>query len=287
MKRILKWAGIVAAALAGLLLLAVAWVFIASERMLNRTFPKRPTSVHASVTPEAEARGAHLAVVSTCPDCHGKDLAGTLLPVPGSTIYASNLTIAARSLSDADIDRAIRQGLRPDGTNVLLMPSHGYASFTDDEAASITGYLRSLSPQGAASPEPRLGLGVRVAFVAGIVRTEAAEFAQTPPPLDLGVRHEKGRHLAQIVCGQRHGTNLSGDPKFPAHPSPDLLIVAGYDPAAFRTLMRTGKAPGGRQLEVMMKVAPGSLSTFTDDEIDAIYDYLVARSKARTGALAP
>lgn len=287
MKPILKWAGIVVASLAGLLVLAIAYVFIGSQRMLDRSYRKTPSAVHASVTPDQVARGAHLVVVSTCTDCHGKDLTGTRLPVPGSTVYAPNLTIMARTLSDADIDVAIRQGLRPDGKSVLFMPSHGYASFTDDEVASIVACLRSLSPQGAFSPEPRLGLGVRVAFVMGMIRTEAAEFAHTPPPLDLGVRYEKGRHLAGVICGQCHGTNLSGDPKFPVHPRPDLLVVAGYDLGAFRTLMRTGKAPGGRQTEVMSKIAPGNLSKLTDEEIDAIYDYLVARRKAlaayRTG----
>jgi cytochrome c5 len=282
MKPILKWAGIVAGSLAGLLLLAIAGVFIASQRMLDRSYPKGPSAVHAAVTAGAVARGAHLAVVSTCTDCHGKDMTGRELPVPGSTFYAPNLTIATGSLSDADIDRAIRQGLRPDGRSVLFMPSHGYASFTDDEVAAIIAWLRSLSPRGTPSPEPRLGLGVRVALVAGIVRTEAAEFTSTPPPVDLGARYEKGRHLARIVCGQCHGTSLSGDPKAPGHPTPDLLIVAAYDPGAFRMLMRTGKAPGGRKLDVMAKIAPGDLSNFTDDEIDAIYDYLVARWKALT-----
>jgi mono/diheme cytochrome c family protein len=123
---------------------------------------------------------------------------------------------------------------------------------------------------------------VRVALVRGIVRTEAAEFTQTPPPLDLGVRYENGRHLAQVVCGQCHGVNLSGEPKRPVRPAPDLLIVAGYDRGAFRTLMRSGTAPGGRQTVSMLRIAGGNLSAFTDDEIDAIYDYLVARWKALT-----
>ncbi len=127
-----------------------------------------------------------------------------------------------KSLSDADIDLAIRQGLRADGKSVLFMPSHGYASFTDDEVASIIAYLRSLSPQGTASPEPRLGLGARAALVMGIVRPEAAEFTETSAPLDLGVRYENGRHLAQVVCAQCHGTNLSGEPKRPVRPTPDL-----------------------------------------------------------------
>ena len=48
--------------------------------------------------------------------------------------------------------------------------------------------------------------------------------------------------------------------------------------------MHTGKAPGGRDVEVMLRIARGSFSNFTDDEIDAIYDYLIARWKARPPA---
>lgn len=65
------------------------------------------------------------------------------------------------------------------------------------------------------------------------------------------------------------------------HPTPDLLVVAGYSPDAFRRLMRNGQTAGGRQGEVMPRMARGSFSNFTDDEIDAIYDYLVERGKAR------
>jgi mono/diheme cytochrome c family protein len=280
MKRIMKWAGIVVASLAGLMVLGIAFVFIASQRMLDRTYPKRPTAVHAASTAEAIARGAHLVVVATCTDCHGKNLTGTLLPVPGSTVYGPNLTVITNSLSDADIDRAIRQGLRPDGKSELLMPSHGYASFSDDEVASIIGYLRSLKPLGTPSPELRFGLQVRVGLVAGILRPEAREAADATPPLDLGAPYEKGRHLAQVVCGQCHGTNLSGTPPKDPVPAPDLLIVGAYDPAAFRSLMRTGRAGSGREVGVMSQVARGNLSRLTDDEIDATYDYLTARAKA-------
>jgi len=282
MMRIVKWAAVVFAVLAGLIVLAIALVFITSQRMLDRTYPKRPTAVHAASTPEALAQGAHLVVVATCTDCHGKDLTGTLLPVPGSTVYAPNLTVITNSLSDADIDRAIRQGLRPDGKSELLMPSHGYASFSDDEVASIIGYLRSLKPQGTASPSLRFGVEVRAAIVSGIVRPEAADSENATPPLDLGARYGKGRHLAQVVCGQCHGTNLSGTPPKDPVPAPDLLIVAAYDPGAFHSLMRTGKSASGREASVMSKIVPGNISRLTDDEIDAIYDYLAARAKALT-----
>jgi cytochrome c553 len=81
-----------------------------------------------------------------------------------------------------------------------------------------------------------------------------------------------------VVCAQCHGTNLSGTPK-DLVPAPDLLIVGAYDRDAFHALMRTGKAVGGREVGAMSKIARGNLSSLTDDEIDATYNYLAARAK--------
>ena len=57
--------------------------------------------------------------------------------------------------------------------------------------------------------------------------------------------YENGRHLAQVVCGQCHGTNLSGEPKRPVRPTPDLLIVAGYDRGDFPDTDPHGQSPRG------------------------------------------
>lgn len=159
------------------------------------------------------------------------------------------------------------------------MPSQDYASFTDGEAASIISYLRSVKPQGTESPEMRLGLKVRIALIAGILKPVAGGFADTTTSLDLGPRYERGRHLAEVVCAQCHGKDLRGTPK-DLVPAPDLLIVGAYDRCEFRALMRTGKAIGGRDVGEMSKIASGNLSGLTVDEIDATYDYLAARAKA-------
>jgi cytochrome c553 len=282
MKSLLKWTGIVAASLVGLLALAVAFVFIASEVMLDRTYPKRPSTVHAYVTAETIARGAHLVVVATCTDCHTKDLTGQRFDVPGSTLYAPNLTALTRSFSDADYDRAIRQGIRPDGKGVLFMPSHIFANLTDDEVDSIIAYLRSLKPKGTASPDHRLGLFMRALLVTGEIKTEAKEFADAQPSLDMGPRYKQGRHLASMICAGCHGTNLAGTPQGSFLPTPDLIMVAAYDRGDFHKLMRTGKAAGGREVGVMSQTARRNFSTFTDAEIDSIYDYLAARGTALT-----
>lgn len=45
---------------------------------------------------------------------------------------------------------------------------------------------------------------------------------------------------------------------------PDLLIMAAYDEAAFRRLMREGIAIGNRELQIMSPVARGRFVHFTD-----------------------
>ena len=64
-----------------------------------------------------------------------------------------------------------------------------------------------------------------------------------------------------------------------ADTAPDLTIAGAYEPAAFKTLMRTGVPPGGRKLKMMDEIARDSLSHMTDAEIDQLYAYLQARAQ--------
>jgi ketopantoate reductase len=60
---------------------------------------------------------------------------------------------------------------------------------------------------------------------------------------------------------------------------PDLNTVAGYDLAQFKTLMRTGRTPGGNELGLMKEVALNDLKHLTDAEIELLHAYLTARAK--------
>jgi len=87
-----------------------------------------------------------------CRGCHGEDYAGG--PVPGnprSALPAANLTPAASGLaewSEADVFRAIRTGVRPDGSAIdpVQMPWPSLSVFTDDEVRAMWRFLRSLPP---------------------------------------------------------------------------------------------------------------------------------------------
>jgi len=275
MKSTWKWAliGLGAIVLFGAVIQACNVISARSDVILSQRYPLASSTVHVVASADAIARGAHLTTVTACGACHGRDLTSGVLTLSGSTLYAPNLTRVSRTTSDAALDRAIRQGLRPDGTSELAMPSQAYVGFTDDEVASIIAYLRSLGPKGPAPKQPPFGLLLRANLVRGELRTEQAQVAHIKPPIEADPRVEAGRRLAGIACGQCHGTDLGSGG---AAPGPDVTVRGYYDRAQFHTLMRTG-AGVGQNLDLMASTAVASFSHFTDPEIDAIYDYLMAR----------
>lgn len=111
------------------------------------------------------ARGEYLSRIMDCGGCHtGGALAGQPDPrlhLAGSGIgfgipdlgvfYPPNLTpdreTGLGAWSEADIMRAVRTGVRPDGRILApVMPWHSYAALNDADARALARYLRSLPP---------------------------------------------------------------------------------------------------------------------------------------------
>jgi len=230
------------------------------------------------------ARGSRLASVYGCADCHARTLQGAFIADFG--VSSRNLTRLAASFSDADFERAVRKGLRPDGASVAeFMPSDGFQYMADGDVADIVAYIRSLKPGGRDIPFPTYDFKSRLGLLRGDSHMDQFWFAQQRPALDLGARYARGRQLAMTACGECHMTALSGAPDFlPPPRAPDLSLVASYERADFVGLMRTGKAAGNRELPLMSATARTRFSHFSDAEVNAIYDYLAARGRRLTGA---
>ena len=138
---------------------------------------------------EQLARGAYLAKIMDCTGCHtGGALVGQPDPqlhLAGSSIgfmipdlgyfYPPNLTpdpeTGLGGWSEADIVRAVRTGVRPDGRELApVMPWRSYAALADDDAQALAAYLKGLPPvrnavpamTGAAQPAPAPYLAVVV-----------------------------------------------------------------------------------------------------------------------------
>src|SRR4051794_17498853 len=123
--------------------------------------------------PAPRSRGEYLATIMDCGGCHtGGALAGQPDPglhlagsgigfgIPGlGVFYPPNLTpdreTGLGTWSEAEIIRAIRTGVRPDGRVLApVMPWHNYAALSDEDARALAGHLRSLRPVRNPTPPP-------------------------------------------------------------------------------------------------------------------------------------
>jgi mono/diheme cytochrome c family protein len=94
-------------------------------------------------------------IAQGCTGCHGTNLAGQHVPgTPPSFPDSQNLTPAALSeWSEADFSRALRQGKRPDGSDINpFMPWQAFAQMTDVEVGALWAYLQTLPPVASKKP---------------------------------------------------------------------------------------------------------------------------------------
>jgi mono/diheme cytochrome c family protein len=110
--------------------------------------PKTPSVASGpTVAPAPTAEyGRYLADISGCHGCHGYGLSGGTVAGPPGLPPASNLTVAGiGAWSEGDFFRALREGVRPDGSHLdEFMPWSVYAHMSDDEVRALWQYLRSV-----------------------------------------------------------------------------------------------------------------------------------------------
>lgn len=277
MKRVLRWIGIALASVAGLAVIAYAVLYVLSENALHRTYPVPAVSLSIPSDAESIREGQRLATVRGClPGCHGKSGEGAVMfdqPMI-ARIVAPNLTAAAKKFSAEQLAGIIRNGVRPDGRSMLVMPSQTYASLTDQDLARIIAFLKTLQevpgpgPSIAPGPIGRLGLAI------GKFKMAARHIAEDVAPAPAaGERAKQGRYLARTICSECHGSALQGDAN-PSFTSPSLRVVTAYSPEAFTRLLRTGIAVGERTVGEMTTQSKNNLSHLTDAEIAALHTYL-------------
>jgi mono/diheme cytochrome c family protein len=277
MKRLLRWVGIVLGGVVGLGIVAYAVAYFLSERVLQHTYAIPKAAIPIPTDPASITEGQRLATVRGCVGgCHGKSGEGVVMfnePMIGRVV-APNLASAARKYSDAELVGIIRNGVRPDGRSMMIMPAEVFGLLTDEDLGRIIAFLKSLPAVEGPGPSVSLGPVGRIGVAAGQFKTVAQLIAEAVPPPDAtSDEAARGRYLARTTCAQCHGTSLRGDSN-PDFTSPSLQLVAAYSPEAFTQLMREGVALGGRKLETMSPWARQLLSHLTDSEIAALYSYL-------------
>jgi cytochrome c553 len=283
MRRLLRWLGFAAAGLAAVAIVAALVLYGLSERALRRTFALPSAAAARTFTAALPtdstslAEGRRLATIRGCYEgCHGMGISGGVFidePIL-ARLVAPDLTAAARRYSNAELERIIRWGVRPNGRSVVGMPSEMYHGLSDADLGRVLARIRRTPPLG------RLGLVLGKYHPAAVLalRITAAAPLEAPAAEDSLAL---GRYLAQTSCTECHGLDLRGGDGTPA-----LAIAAAYGPEEFRHFFRTGQAKGGRELALMSKVARSRFSYFMDGEVRALHAYLrtLPRQSAASGA---
>jgi mono/diheme cytochrome c family protein len=263
------------------------FVFIGSERRLNKKHDMTVKAVAARTDSASIARGEYLFQAITCSLCHGEDAGGAIYSQNRlvATMAGTNLTSGRGGVgaqrSDIDYVRAIRRGVRHDGTSLIVMPSEVFTHFADSDLGAILGYLRQLPPVDREVPASGFGPMGRALLAAGKMnilvapKTPPYEAPADPPPTGT---IEYGHYLADVAgCHGCHGYGLSGGRVAgpPGLPPASNLTPTGmgqWTEADFIRAMREGKRPDGSTLDVFM---PWTVfRKMTDADLQALWLYL-------------
>jgi mono/diheme cytochrome c family protein len=277
----LRWASWTFGAIALLALLAVAYVYVASERILRRTYTVALTPITLPDDSTSLTEGERLARVRGCfGGCHGVRFEGQVFfdDPKVARLVAPNLTDAAARWSDAELARIIRHGVRPNGRSVFSMPAHTFSRLSDDDLGAILAFLRHVPPEPGLQAELHARWLGRLGLVLGQYRPEAELIVHDsiPPTATPSEPLAHGRYLARTICTECHGLDLHGV----AGSTPDLMIVAAYSPETFARLLRDGVPLDQRQLRLMGQMALKRFRHLTDREIADLYQYLAALKPA-------
>lgn len=138
-----------------------AYKIAVANAYVTRKLPPAAESYTPAATADV-ARGAHVADLVGCADCHGADYSGrALVDQAGyATVVAPNITAGqggrGRTLDDRALARVLRSGL--DGENRMLwgMPRQSLLALSQDDVWALVGFVRSLPPVDTAARQNQL-----------------------------------------------------------------------------------------------------------------------------------
>lgn len=297
MKIVIKWVGIVVGGLVALALLVAVGLLAYGQLSWKPKVSREPVAMTADTSAEGTARGEYLVTsVMGCADCHSsapgeRDLAGRYEAIeqgPMRVGFATpNLTpdeqTGLGAWTDAEIARAIREGISRDGRALVVMPSFNYHALSDVDTAAIIGYLRSIEAVENEIPPFEASALAKTAYALGMLGpksvSEPITDAQTIPVI---TSPEYGAYLTSLAgCRDCHGMDFTGNAiplTEPGTPYAPNLTSAGmlgrWTEEEFIATLRTGTTPNGRTLDEMMPWRVyGQMS---DGDLGAIYRYLVS-----------
>jgi len=269
------------------LVFTVIYLHTESDRL--RTYPLTNYNITIPDDSLSIEHGKRIFTIRGCIDCHGQNAGGKIVESGMLTgvIVAPNLTSGEggilRDYSNEDIIRVIREGVKPNGQSVVLMPSHKFKVIHKRDIKSLVAFLRHLPPVNRDLPETRINFPIRFYyFINRELGLFPANMIRRPvkfPQIDSTDIYERGEYLASSCVGC-HGHKLEGGPIPGAPPywpeAPNLTSsgpLGDWTKEQFIKTMKNGVTPEGRHLNEQYMRWP-AFGQLTDEEFDLIWNYL-------------
>ena len=163
-------------------------------------------------------RGKYLLAAGGCVACHtdkknkGPALAGgRALKTPFGVFYSPNITPDPKTgiggWSDADFVRALRHGLRPDGSHYFpAFPYPSYTAMTERDMLDLKAYLFTLAPVARADTPHELAPPFGWRFLVSIWKALYFTPGAYRPDPAKGEQWNRGAYLVRALghCGECH-----------------------------------------------------------------------------------
>ncbi|MGY9049814.1 hypothetical protein P775_02230 [Puniceibacterium antarcticum] len=253
----------------------------------------------AALSAPSVERGAYLVQgPAGCGSCHtpfgaegfdvSKDLSGRLVDAnPAFTAIAANITPASRILSwsDAELARAIREGIRPDGSLIgPPMPFAMYRGLGDDDLMSIVMYLRTVPPVENDPGASRYHINLPPAYgppVSHVTAPQAGPTAEYGAYLASAVTHCMECHTPMGPRGPMIDTD-AGRGGFEFHGPWGTSVasnltssadgLASYSDEEIKVMVTKGMRPDGSHMLPPMPY--GYFARMSSDDLTAVVAYL-------------
>jgi len=281
--RFMKWGGTSLAALLSTAVTLLSLVMIVGLFKLHARSAPAPITKVAG-TPEQIQRGKAISD-GFCSACHSKTgtLTGGLdigehFPMPIGSFVSANLTPAGRlsRWTDADIFRAIRNSVDPDGRWLIIMSYTNAGKLSDEDISAVIAYIRGVRAAGKSTddqPDHLNLLGIAMLGAGMLPEGKPVSIGPiTAPPASPTLQY--GEYILSYQdCRSCHGANLTGGVPGQLGPlGPDLNLVKRWKLEEFVATMRTGVNPNGHELSKEMPWRP--IGRMSDEELSAVYEYL-------------
>jgi mono/diheme cytochrome c family protein len=281
--KLFRWIGTFLVVILGVAVLGLLALYYKTNEMIYQTFDVKVQPLKISMDQQSIERGRQIVTTrGGCTECHTPNLSGQVYDegILAGRLVVANLTSGkggvGAEFSDEDWVRAIRYGLKKDGTSLLGMPSEYFNGFSDADLAAIIAYLRSLPPVDTNHPQSRFGPLFRWLIIQEphALPAHLIDFKAPRPPEPVpGVTAEYGKYLS-ITCHICHLDNMAGG----TEPGQGLNLTPGGDLATwteedFLKTIRTGVTPSGKKLDPSL-MPWQSMGKMSDDELKAIWLYL-------------